>query len=65
MQPKQQMQKIIVFGGMIADMVSNKRLNGIITELLSTGWKLNISLIFITQSCFTVKKNSIELNSIG
>ena len=37
MQPKQQMQKIIVFGGMIADMVSNKRLNGIITELLSTG----------------------------
>ena len=56
MQPKQQMQKIIVFGGMIADMVSNKRLNGIITELLSTGWKLNISLIFITQSCFAVKK---------
>ena len=56
MQPKQQMQKIIVFGGMIADMVSNKRLNGIITELLSTGWKLNISLIFITQSCFAVNK---------
>ena len=56
MQPKQQMQKIIVFGGMIADMVSNERLNGIITELLSTGRKLNISLIFITQSCFAVKK---------
>ena len=56
MQPKQQMQKIIVFGGMIADMVSNERLNGIITELLSTGRKLNISVIFITQSCFAVKK---------
>ena len=56
MHPKQQMQKIIVFGGMIADMVSNERLNGIITELLSTGRKLNISLIFITQSCFAVKK---------
>ena len=35
---------------MIANMLSNKKLNRIVTELLFRGRKLNISLIFITQS---------------
>ena len=35
----------------------------ILTELLITGRKLNISLVFITQSYFAVPKN-IRLNSI-
>ena len=42
-------------------MLSNKKLNPIITELFIRGRKLNISLFFITQSYFTVRKN-IKLN---
>ena len=56
-------QKIlIVFDNMIADMVSNKILNSIVTELFIRGRKLNISFLFVTQSYFTVPKN-IRLNS--
>ena len=35
---------------MIADMLSNKKLNPIVTELSIRGRKLNISLVFFTQS---------------
>ena len=34
---------------MIADMLSNKKLNPIVTELFIRGRKPNISLVFITQ----------------
>ena len=47
---------------MIADMLSNKKLNPIVTELFIRGRKLNIYLAFITQSYFAVPKN-IRLNS--
>ena len=47
---------------MIADMLSNKKLNSTVTELFIRGRKLNISLVFITQSCFALPKN-IRLNS--
>ena len=50
------------FWCMIADMLSNKKLNPIVTELFVRGRKLNISLIFITQSYFAVPKN-IRVNS--
>ena len=46
---------------MTADMLSNKNLNPIANELFITGRKINISLVFITQSYFTVPKN-IKLN---
>ena len=42
---------------MITDMLSNKKLNLVVTELLLKGKKPNISLVFITQSYFTVPKN--------
>ena len=48
---------LIVFDDMIGDMYSNKKLNSIVTELFIRGRKLNISLVFITQSYFTVPKN--------
>ena len=35
---------------MIADMLSNKKLNPIVTELSIRGRKLNISFVFFTQS---------------
>ena len=41
---------------MIADMFSNKKLNPIVTELFIKGRKLNISLVFTTQSSFAVQK---------
>ena len=47
---------------MIADMLSNKKLNPVVTELFIREIKLNISLVFITQSYFDVPKN-IRLNS--
>ena len=47
---------------MIADMINNKNLNSIVTELFITGRKLNISLVFITQWYFKVPKD-VRLNS--
>ena len=41
---------LIVFDDMIADMINNKNLNSIVTELFTRGRKLNISFVFITQS---------------
>ena len=41
---------------MIADMPSNKKLNPIVTEVFIRERKLNISLVFITQSYFAVQK---------
>ena len=54
---------LIVFDDMIADMLSNKKLNPKVTELLIRGRKLNIPLVFITQFYFVVSK-TIRLNSI-
>ena len=53
---------LIVFDDMIADMINNKRLNPIVTELFTRGRKLNISIVFITQSYFKVPKD-VRLNS--
>ena len=53
---------LIVFDDMTADIIKNKKLNSIVTELFIRGRKLNISLVFITQSYFKVPKN-IKLNT--
>ena len=53
---------LIVFHDMIADMISNNKLNPIVTELFIRGRKLNISMAFITQSYFKVPKD-VRLNS--
>ena len=47
---------------MIADMFSNKKLNSILTELFIRRRKLNISLVFVTQSYFKVPKD-VRLNT--
>ena len=47
---------LIVCDDMIADMIYNKKLNSIVTELFIRGRKLNISLVFITQSYFETPK---------
>ena len=48
---------------MIADLINNNiKLNPIVTELFIRGRKLNISIVFITQSYFKVPKD-VRLNS--
>ena len=47
---------LIVFHDIIADVIHNNKLNSIVTELLIRGRKINISLVFITQSYFKVQK---------
>ena len=60
--PNKKRKILIALDGMIANMVSNKKLNSIVTDLFIRGRKPNNSLVFITQSYFTVPKN-IRLNS--
>ena len=60
--PNKKWKMLMVFDNMIADMLRNKKLNLIVTELFIRGKKLNISLVLITKSYFMVPKN-IRLNS--
>ena len=53
---------LIFFDDMIADMINNNKLNPTVTELFIRGRKLNISIVFITQSYFKVPKD-VRLNS--
>ena len=55
--PSKKRKILIVFDNMIADMLSNDKGNPIVTELVIRDRKLNISLVFITQSYFAVPKN--------
>ena len=52
----------IGFDDMITDMINNQKLNPVVTELFIRGRKLNISIVFITQSYFKVPKDT-RLNS--
>ena len=60
--PNKKRQILVVFEDVIDDMLSNKKLNPVATKLVIRGRKLNISLVFITQSYSPVTKN-IRLNS--
>ena len=60
--PDKENKILIVFDDMIADIVHNKMLDSIVTELFIRGRKLNISLVFITQSYFKVPKD-VRLNT--
>ena len=54
---------LIVFDDMIADIMGNKKFQAIIKKLFIRCRKLNVSLVFITQSYFSVPKD-VRLNSI-
>ena len=60
--PDKENKILIVFDDMIADMINNKKLNSIVTELFIRGRKQNISLVFITQSYIKVPKD-LRLNT--
>ena len=55
--PNKKRKILNVFGDMIADVFSNKKLQSIVTELFIRGRKTNISLVSITQFYFFVPKN--------
>ena len=60
--PIKKRKVLIIFDDMIADMINNNKLNPIVMELFIRGRKLNISVVFITQSYFKVPKD-VRLNS--
>ena len=60
--PDKENKILIVFDDMIADMINNKKSNSIVTELFIRGKKLNIPLVFITQSYFKVPTD-VRLNT--
>ena len=60
--PSRKRKILIAFDGMIADTMLNKKFKAIIKEIFIRCRKLNISLVFITQSYFSVPKY-VRLNS--
>ena len=60
--PDKENKILIVFDDMIADVINNKKLNSLVTELFIMGRKQNISLVFITQSYLKVPKD-VRLNT--
>ena len=60
--PRRKRKILIVFDDMIADIMTNKKFQTIIKELFIRCRNLNISLVFITQSYFSVPKD-LRLNS--
>ena len=61
--PARKRKVLIVFDDMIADIMSNKKIQAIIKELFIRCRKLNISLVFITQSYVSLLKE-VRLNSM-
>ena len=55
--PSRKRKILIVFDDMIADIMSNKKFKGMIKELFIRCRKVNISLVFITQSYLFVRKD--------
>ena len=60
--PDKENKILIVLDDVIADMINNEKLNSIVIELFIRGRKLNISLVFFTQSYFKVQKY-VRLNT--
>ena len=60
--PDKENKILIVFDDVIADMIQNKKLDSVVTELFIRGRILNISLVFIKQSYFKVPKD-VRLNT--
>ena len=62
--PNRKRKILIVFDDMIADIMTNKKFQALIKELFIRCRKLNISLVSITQSYFSISKD-VRLNSIN
>ena len=54
--PIKKRKALIIFDDMITDMINNNKVNPIVTKLFIRGRKLNISIVFITQSYLKFRK---------
>ena len=54
--PNNKRKILIIFDDLIADMLSNRKPNPIVTESLARDRKLNICLVFIAQSYFAMHR---------
>ena len=61
--PAKERKALIVLADIVADIISNKKYDPIVTELFVRGRKLNIPLTFVTQSYGTVPKDN-GINSV-
>ena len=59
--PKRKRKIVIIYDDMVADLTSNRKFQAIINELFIRCRKSNISLVFITQSYFSVP-GEVRLN---
>ena len=55
--PKNKLKLLIVFDDMSTNMLSDKKLNQVTTELFIRGKELNIYLVFVAKFYFAVPKN--------
>ena len=60
--PNRKKKVLIAFDDMIADIMTNKKFQSIIKELFIRCREINISLVFVTQSYFSLPKD-VRLNS--
>ena len=59
--PSRKRKNLIVFDDMVPNIMTNKKFQAIIKELFIRCRKLNISLVFITQSYFSVPKDFVKI----
>ena len=62
--PNKKRKILVPFDNMIADLLSKKKINAIVTGLFLKGRKINISLVFITQSYLMLPKLLEEIQHI-
>ena len=55
--PSRKCNVLLFFDNIIADVISNKKLSSVVTELFLREKKLNVSTVFITQSYFQVSRD--------
>ena len=60
--PGKKRKALTIFDDMIVNMINNKKLNPVVTELFIRGRKRNVSIVFITKSYFRVPKD-VRLSS--
>ena len=62
--PSRKRKNLIAFDDMVPNIMTNKKFQAIIKELFIRCRKLNISLVFITLSYFSVPKCEIKFNAL-
>ena len=62
--PNRRRRKLIIFDEMIEDIMTNKKIQAILKQLFIRCRKINISLVFITQSYFSVKRRKIKFYAL-